>query len=107
MSDNNFIKNNAPVIIMGVIVFVAFGKVLNPILELLGLSKDENQQTIDAENSSLNSAFNPNYWRAQSTPLILTNATAATMVNDIWNSVGWLSDDFEKVMSVFKQQNRK
>jgi hypothetical protein len=107
MANNNFIKDNAAIIIIGVLAVGAMTKLLNPILELLGLSKDAGTINIENENTNSNSAWNPNFWRTQPNATILTNAAASDMINKIWNSVGYISDDFELVFSVFKQLRTK
>jgi len=102
MANNNFLRDNGAILLLGgVVLIVGYDKVISPLLELLGLQKDKNVALIEAQQATTNSAWNPNFWRTQGST-ILTNAAATNFVNQIWNSVGWLNDDFEKVFGVFK-----
>lgn len=106
-NQNTFIKDNALLLILGgVVVIVGYDKIVAPLLELIGLKKDANTIAIEQQQLSTQSAWNPNFWKNKNS-IILTNAAATNYVNQIWNSVGWLQDDFEKVFGIFKTLKTK
>jgi hypothetical protein len=106
-NNNNFLKDNGAIILLGgIVIIVGYDKVIAPILELLGLQKDKNIALIEKEQATIESAFNPNYWKNKNSK-ILTNAASTQFVNQIWDSVGWLNDDFERVFGIFKMLKTK
>jgi hypothetical protein len=108
MEKNNFIKDNQNLIITGVVIFLSYKKIILPLMEKLGLTKSQAETNILEESTNPNSAWSPLYWKsAGSGALILTNNAADKFCDEIWNSVGYFSDDFEKVLGIFKQLKSK
>jgi hypothetical protein len=104
MAKSNFFKDNQSLIFGGVLLYLINDVVLSPLLENLGLKKSKAEVNILAENSNVTSPWNPQFWASSPRgALILTDSAASNFVEQIWDSVGYFNDDFELVLSIFKQ----
>lgn len=92
-------------ILAGAVVYLSYDKIIRPLLETLGLKKSQEQQNVENEANNPLSPFAGNNFlsKAPAGSLILTQADADKYATDIWNSVGYFYDDFEKCFSVFKK----
>ena len=106
MARSNFLKDNGQLIIGLVVVYFGYTKVIKPILESVGLQKSDEELEIEKQTSNPGSAWNPNYWRKGGATLI-READVQRFVNTIWNAPGYLFDDFDAVLGVFKQLKTK
>lgn len=106
MAQQNFLKDNSSLIIGLVVIYFGYNKVIKPILESVGLQKSDEELEIEKQTTNPGSAFNPNYWR-KGGATIITNARVQDFVNTIWNAPGFLYDDFDAVLGVFKQLKTK
>ena len=106
MARNNFFKDNSSLIIGLVVLYFGYTKVIKPLLEGVGLSKSDEEIEIEKQTSNPGSPWNPNYWRKGGATLI-READAVRFVNTIWNAPGYISDDFDAVLGVFKQLKTK
>ena len=106
MARSNFLKDNSQLIIGLVVVYFGYTKVIKPILESVGLQKSDEELEIEKQTSNPGSAWNPNYWRKGGATLI-READVQRFVNTIWNAPGYLFDDFDAVLGVFKQLKTK
>lgn len=102
MAQSNFLKNNQNLIIGGVILYLAYTKILKPLSESFGLSKSDEEKNVDKEITKPGSAFNPNYWRSVPNALIIKNDAVNKYIDTIWNAPGYFYDDFDAVLGVFK-----
>jgi hypothetical protein len=104
----NFIKENSALLLAAGVIFITYNSVLKPLLESLGLTKSAGEVNVSAENQNPNSAWNPLFWqKAPSGSLILTQNTTNQFIDTIYNSVGYIYDDFNAVLGVFKQLKSK
>lgn len=88
----------------GIVVYLGYDKVIKPLLQKLGIQKSEAEINIEQESIDPGSPFNVNFWKqAPAGAKLLKVADAQKYAKDIWDSVGWFYDDFEKVYSIFKQ----
>jgi hypothetical protein len=106
MARNNFLKDNSSLIIGLVVLYFGYTKVIKPLLEGVGLSKSDEEIEIEKQTSNPESPWNPNYWRKGGATLI-READVKRFVNTIWNAPGYISDDFDAVLGVFKQLKTK
>jgi len=106
MAKDNFLKDNSTLIIGLVVVYFGYNKIIKPILENIGLQKSDEELEIERQTSNPQSAWNPNYWRKGGATLI-READVRKYINTIWNAPGYLSDDFDAVLGVFKQLKTK
>lgn len=106
MAQNNFLEKNSKLIIGLVVVYFGYNKVIKPLLDTFGLTKSDEEKNIDKEIVNENSAFNPNFWRKSGATIIKEDAVQK-FINIIWGSVGYLYDDFDAVLGVFKQLKTK
>jgi len=102
MAQSNFLKDNQNLIIGGVILYLAYTKILKPLSESFGLSKSGEEKNVDKEITKPGSAFNPNYWRSVPNALIIKNDAVNKYIDTIWNAPGYFYDDFDAVLGVFK-----
>ena len=79
---------------------------IKPILERRRAAKSDEELEIEKQTSNPGSAWNPNYWRKGGATLI-READVQRFVNTIWNAPGYLFDDFDAVLGVFKQLKTK
>jgi hypothetical protein len=106
MARSNFLRDNSQLIIGLVVIYFGYTKVIKPILEGVGLQKSSEEIEIEKQTSNPASAWNPNYWR-KGGATIITNSKVQQFVNTIWNAPGYISDDFDAVLGVFKQLKTK
>ena len=106
MARSNFLKDNSQLIIGLVVLYFGYTKVIKPLLEGVGLSKSDEEIEIEKQTSNPGSPWNPNYWRKGGATLI-READVQRFVNKIWNAPGYISDDFDAVLGVFKQLKTK
>jgi hypothetical protein len=106
MAKSNFLKDNSSLIIGLVVVYFGYTKVIKPLLEGVGLSKSEAELEIEKQTSNPASPWNPNYWR-KAGATIITNAQVQKFIETIWNAPGYVYDDFDAVLGVFKQLKTK
>lgn len=106
MAKSNFLKDNSSLIIGLVVVYFGYTKIIKPLLEGVGLSKSEAELEIERQTSNPASPWNPNYWR-KGGATIITNSQVEKFVNTIWNAPGYVYDDFDAVLGVFKQLKTK
>ena len=106
MARNNFLKDNSSLIIGLVVLYFGYTKVIKPLLEGVGLQKSDEEIEIEKQTSNPGSPWNPNYWRKGGATLI-READVQRFVNKIWNAPGYISDDFDAVLGVFKQLKTK
>lgn len=108
MAKTNFFKENQSLIITGVVIFLSYNKIILPLMEKLGLTKTKSELDILSESTNPNSAWSPLYWQSAGRgALILTDNAVNEFCETIYNSVGYVYDDFEKVLAVFKQLKSK
>jgi hypothetical protein len=108
MAKSNFIKDNQNLIITTVVIFLSYKKIILPLMEKLGLTKSQAESNILSETTNPNSPWSPLYWKSAGPgALILTDNAANSFAETIYNAPGWLYDDFEKVLAVFKQLKSK
>jgi hypothetical protein len=106
MARSNFLRDNSQLIIGLVVIYFGYTKVIKPILEGVGLQKSSEEIEIEKQTSNPSSPWNPNYWR-KGGATIITNSKVQQFVNTIWNAPGYISDDFDAVLGVFKQLKTK
>jgi hypothetical protein len=106
MARSNFLKDNSSLIIGLVVVYFGYTKVIKPILESVGLQKSNEELEIEKQTSNPGSPWNPNYWR-KGGATIITNSQVQKFIDTIWNAPGYISDDFDAVLGVFKQLKTK
>lgn len=106
MSKSNFLKDNSNLIIGLVVIYFGYTKVIKPLLESVGLSQSEAEIEVQKQTSNPQSPWNPNFWR-KGGATILTVADTNRYINTIWNAPGYITDDFDAVLGVFKQLKTK
>jgi hypothetical protein len=106
MAKDNFLKDNSTLIIGGIAIYFGYTKILKPFLESIGLTKSDAEIEIEAQSTNPGSPWNPNYWR-KTGATIITTAKVNEFINTIWNAPGWVYDDFDAVLGVFKQLKTK
>jgi hypothetical protein len=106
MARNNFLKDNSSLIIGLVVLYFGYTKVIKPLLEGVGLSKSDEEIEIEKQTSNPGSPWNPNYWR-KGGAMLIRETDVQRFVNTIWNAPGYISDDFDAVLGVFKQLKTK
>jgi hypothetical protein len=106
MARSNFLKDNSSLIIGLVVVYFGYTKVIKPILESVGLQKSSEELEIEKQTSNPGSPWNPNYWR-KGGATIITNSQVQKFIDTIWNAPGYVYDDFDAVLGVFKQLKTK
>jgi len=106
MARSNFLKDNSSLIIGLVVIYFGYNKVIKPILESVGLQKSSEELEIEKQTSNPGSPWNPNYWRKVGATII-TNSQVQKFINTIWNAPGYVYDDFDAVLGVFKQLKTK
>ena len=102
MAQSNFLKDNQNLIIGGVVLYLAYTKIIKPLSESFGLSRSDEEKNVDKEITKPGSAFNPNYWRSVPNALIIKNDAVNKYIDTIWNAPGYFYDDFDAVLGVFK-----
>lgn len=81
--------------------------VINKLLEWLGIKDSRDTKDLDAASTNPNSFWNPNFWttkpadQAYTSPI--TESTAESWANEIYNAFGAFNDDEEVPISVFKR----
>jgi hypothetical protein len=107
MAQNNFLKDNQSLIIGGVVLYLVYTKILKPVSETFGLSKSDEEKNVEKEITTINSPWNPRYWRTGQSQKIITTEQVNKFINTIWNAPGYFYDDFDAVLGVFKQLKYK
>lgn len=82
------------------------------ILRSLGLAPDPDDIAIEAESSSASSPWNPTYWQTikpagASWSFAYTESQAGELAKQIYNAVGFFSDDEAGVSSVIRQMRTR
>lgn len=99
----NFLEKIPTPVYYGIGIYIGYRAILRPILIELGLIKSDEEKEVDKNTSDPNSPFSPTMWKKGPTgTLIIKEETVNKFIDSIWNSVGWFSDDFDRVLSVFK-----
>lgn len=112
MSKASNFANNIPVVPLAIVttIVIAVPKILNPILELVGLKDSKESKEVDADSKS--DYWNPNWYldlQKQGKTIYLMNAASLKgFGDDIYNSINMtyayiptFADDEDKIKSVF------
>jgi hypothetical protein len=85
----------------------AYFLVIKPVLEAVGIKKTDadkkNDEATNVNATTLNSAFNPNYYKSIPNATLLTSASAKALATKIHDAIGFLTDDENAVLGVFRQ----
>lgn len=86
-------------------------KPINKLFETFGINKSEGEKAYLTEQTT-GSPFSPNYWRNYrlthgANTQILTTTGANYLANIIYNSIGYLGNDFQKIFGALKQLKYK
>jgi hypothetical protein len=82
--------------------FILAAYFANKILQKLGVIKTDAE--IENENAALNSnAWDRNFWKTTTKQHLITQSSAEDISRGIYDSLGWFSDDAERIIALIRQ----
>jgi len=111
---NSWVKENSELLIKGGLV-LGGGVFLIYILKSTGIiqsgaakkAEAEKQKQIQQNATSINSPFNPNFYKNKLGASLITKAQAEQYADQIYDAVGYFTDDESTIYAVFRQLKAK
>ena len=100
-------KQGEKIILNVAIGAAAYFFIVVPILKKVGVLKSDEQKTIDNALLGTGNAFDPKYWQTVAGAHILTDSFTNQAIDNIINAFTLFYDNYNAVLSVFKQLNYK
>lgn len=97
--------------VWGVGIGAVYFLVLKPLLQKFGVIKTteekKNETQISTNQTAFVNPFNPRYWTGVKTPVILTQSSANSLAQKIYDAIGNVYDDENIVYGAFRQLKAK
>lgn len=86
----------------GLLVFYTIKKGFTGFLEAVGIKDDKNAVSVNNEVDNAGSPWQPTYWSKQKDAKLFTVAYTQYLCKQIYNSVGWVKDDWSVAFGAIK-----